>query len=74
MENKRLGLNVCKFRNQLLSCRLYNPGNYYPMNFLRKLILVTLFPKPNLSRKEIIDFVLLLAVCFMIVLYKVLKS
>jgi len=44
------------------------------MNFLRKLILVTLFPKPNLSRKEIIDFALLLVVCFMIVLYKVLKS
>ncbi len=44
------------------------------MNFLRKILLPTLFPKPKLSRKEVVDFVLLLVVCFMIVLYKVLKS
>jgi len=44
------------------------------MNFLRKLILITLFPKPNLERKQIIDFALLVVVSFMIVLYKVIKS
>lgn len=44
------------------------------MNFLRKLILVTLFPKPRLERRQVIDFLLLVVVSFMIVLYKVLKS
>ena len=46
--------------------------NPTPMNFLRKILSITLFPKP--SRKELIDFALLLAVCFMIVAYKVIKS
>ena len=43
------------------------------MNLLR-LLFVILFPKPKLSRKEIIDFALLVTVCFLIVVYKVIKT
>jgi hypothetical protein len=42
------------------------------MNFLRKLLLFTLYPK--LDKKEITDFAILIMVCFMIVFYKVIKS
>lgn len=63
-----------QIHDQSLSCHSFNPANYNPMNFLRKFILITLFPKPKVDRKQIIDVALLLAVCFMIVLYKILKS
>jgi hypothetical protein len=42
------------------------------MNFLRKIFTFSL--APDQSNKKLVDFILLLVVCFMIVLYKVIKS
>ena len=71
---KQLGACIVnpEFRYYLASRLILE--NYNPMNFLLKLILASLFPKPKIQRKEVIDFFLLLVVCFMIVLYKVIKS
>ena len=52
----------------------FNPGNYNPMNFLLRLIIASLFPKPKLQRRQILDCILFLVVCYLIVLYKVLKT